>query len=384
MEQEVEMDLDTLVNSMILFDSEMPHCVYVAKPSAVNMNGFMHKVAKELIKQNILEPDLISNIYEYGSTGIIIELLEVLDVMLFVGKSFSFQAGKVYYDLVISKIPKEYEGVKVEFTNIPLNFIQSEEAFITYATSIGQPMKGTIPNCVEYPKVNLISAYLLEGFGNARTNRGIAYYNYMPEVLTLSKRMSGYIWPQHPGLANSNGPRFKILGKGFCKLCKTGGHSHDRCFLSVLGFVSPDLISPAKQKPRPRKPELFLNYQDGSVKVYSDGKLSPVTSPVQKELPLFDDMPPTVISPEEQVINPPILQSDLENKKNSNLIGLLRKKLNETKDANSVISAILATAKALNKNVKKELLKKSPEYAYASDSVIQDGGPYEHKQTGIT
>jgi hypothetical protein len=178
---------------MILFDSEMPHCVYVAKPSAVNMNGFMHKVAKELIKQNILEPDLISNIYEYGSTGIIIELLEVLDVMLFVGKSFSFQAGKVYYDLVISKIPKEYEGVKVEFTNIPLNFIQSEEAFITYATSIGQPMKGTIPNCVEYPKVNLISAYLLEGFGNARTNRGIAYYNYMPEVLTLSKRMSGYM-----------------------------------------------------------------------------------------------------------------------------------------------------------------------------------------------
>jgi hypothetical protein len=95
MEQEVEMDLDTLVNSLILFDSETPHCVYVAKPSAVNMNGFMHKVATELVKQNILEPDLISNTYEYGSAGIIIELLEVLDVMLFVGKSFSFQAGKV-------------------------------------------------------------------------------------------------------------------------------------------------------------------------------------------------------------------------------------------------------------------------------------------------
>jgi hypothetical protein len=287
--------------------------------------------------------------------------------------------------LVISKIPKEYEGVKVELSNIPLNFIQSEDAFISYAKSIGQPMKGTIPQCVEYPKVNLISAYLLEGFGNARTNRGIAYYNYMPEVLTLSKRMSGYIWPQHPGLTYSNGPRFKILGKGFCKLCKTGGHTHDRCFLSVLGFVSPDLISPVKQKSQPRKPELFLNYHDGTVKVYSDGKLSPVIASVQKELPLLDVLPPTVISPEENVINPPILQSNLENeKKNSNLIGQLRKKLNEAKDTNSVISAILATAKALNKIVKKELVMESCEHAYDGDFVIQDSGPYEHKQIGIT
>jgi hypothetical protein len=102
--------------------------------------------------------------------------------------------------------------VRIEFTNIPLFSCKTDHDFAKFARILGQPLNTTvIAKDWEYPSTNLKSAFLKEGFGGARTNRGIAVYHYLPELFTLTKRMAGFIWPDNAKLSGSNGPRFSIL-----------------------------------------------------------------------------------------------------------------------------------------------------------------------------